>query len=669
MDEITLGIVIPVFHSTVSVLRLTEDIRRVLDPVCSWHVWLVDDGNPPETADWLVSHLKGLPHVTLIRLKRNYGQQNALLCGIRHSLGCRYIVTMDDDLQHDAGMLPTLYDTVREGYDIVYAVPRGERGEGPVTLQALIRGLGSRMRDRLFRRMLHVPAHIKVGSFRIMTRDLAREVCAQASGFFYLSAAVFVRPRKAKTCCYEARLRVYGESGYTLWKLAKLYGSLIRFYSPAAPFFTSRKRRQAMLYEERTEEGQAAPVMMILGGSNCQLNALRRARSEGYRVVLADYTDHPPGADWAHVHCKVSTFDIDGCTEAAGREGVEAVMTIGTDQPVYTAACVSERLGLPSFLKPEEALAVTNKKVMKQILTAHGLPTAPYVLVDAASREEDLRALAPPLVIKPLDSQGQRGIFRCPSASETLSRLSETLSFSRCRQALAEQFYDSDEITVSGWVSDRNLRVLTVTDRLLYPDPVHIGICIGHRFPSVHMDRYEEIAALSQEVASAFGLREGPFYLQLLIGREGIRVNELACRIGGAFEDVVIPYLTGFDILKAVMDLSLGRKVTVNLPADFRPDRVRRCACVQLLFGRPGLIADCTPLEEVRRLPFLLDCGYNYLPGQRIPAAYNATARLGHGVITGEPDTIAAHIDRFYETLKVLSPAGENLVMRLYPRL
>ena len=56
------------------------------------------------------------------------------------------------------------------------------------------------------------------------------------------------------------------------------------------------------------------------------------------------------------------------------------------------------------------------------------------------------------------------------------------------------------------------------------------------------MGRFQEIDTLSQKVADAFGLEEGPFYLQLLIGDEGIRVNELACRIGGAFEDVVIPY-------------------------------------------------------------------------------------------------------------------------------
>lgn len=656
MDEYTLGIVIPVFGSTESVLRLIRRIRAVFSPVTTYHIYLVDDGNPAELSAWLAQHCR-FDEVTLIRLRRNYGQQNAVLCGLRHAANCRCIATMDDDLQHSPETLLTLYQTILQGYDIVYAVPHAGTVGG--STRSPFRALGSRMRDLLFSFLLKLPPGIKVSSFRILTKELAAEISRDASGFFYLSAAVFTRPRKAFTCYYPALPRLYGRSGYTVKKLAALYWNIFRFYGPAARLLTSAERRASRLYEES--------AILILGGSNCQLHAAKRAGERGHRVILADYTDAPPAAAYAHVHDRASTFDIDACTELARRERVDAVMTMGTDQPVYTAACISHALSLPAFLSPGQALAVTNKRVMKQILAEHGIPTAPWRLVDAHTTAADLSDLMPPLVIKPLDSQGQRGIFKCSQAEELLSCLPEALSFSRCSEALAEQFYPSDEITVSGWVHAGHLTILTVSDRLLYPDPVHIGICIGHRFPSVHMDRFAEIDALSQAVAHAFGLKEGPFYLQLLIGAEGIRVNELACRIGGAFEDVVIPYLTGFDILGAAMDLAFGRSVEPNLPAGFRADRSGRCAAVQLVFCRPGTVAFCTPTQQLMQLPFLLDCGYNYRTGQQIPPAQNATARFGHAVIAGAPDTIAGHIRRFYEEFRVFSPTGENLVNRLYP--
>ena len=83
-----------------------------------------------------------------------------------------------------------------------------------------------------------------------------------------------------------------------------------------------------MLYEERTFQPSQPAAIMVLGGSNCQLHALMRAEKEGYRVVLADYTDEPPGAHYAHVHLKVSTFDVPECIKAAREEGVQAVMTM-----------------------------------------------------------------------------------------------------------------------------------------------------------------------------------------------------------------------------------------------------------------------------------------------------------------------------------------------------
>ncbi len=112
MNDITLGIVIPVYHSTVSVAELIEEIGQAFDTVCTYHIYLVDDGNPQETALWLKRRCGALPNVTLIRLKQNYGQQNALLCGLIHSQNCHYVATMDDDLQHDARTLLHLYQTI-----------------------------------------------------------------------------------------------------------------------------------------------------------------------------------------------------------------------------------------------------------------------------------------------------------------------------------------------------------------------------------------------------------------------------------------------------------------------------------------------------------------------------------------------------------------------------
>ncbi len=409
-------------------------------------------------------------------------------------------------------------------------------------------------------------------------------------------------------------------------------------------------------------------TILILGGGNCQLSAVKRAKALGHRVILADYTAAPPAAAFADIHLPISSFDTEACLAAAKAHSIDGVMTLGTDQPVYTAAAVANALGLPSCISPDTALAVTDKRVMKERLTKAGIPTVNYSFIDAHTAPEALAHLRTPLVIKPLDTQGQRGIFKLASAQAILNKLPETLSFSRQRTALCEEFYESDEITVSAWVQNGETHLLSVTDRLLYPHAVHIGVCTGHRFPSVHMAEYESIAQICRNLTKTFAIENGPLYVQLLRGACGIKVNELACRIGGAFEDYFIPYLCGFSILDAVITSALGGTPSLEALAGYSPAACTKQAAVQLLFCNSGKVWHAADIATLKALPYVLDAGYNFAVGDIVPTMANATARFGHAVLVGNTRAeMAQNIAAFYKAFFVLNEQGESMVHRLYP--
>lgn len=644
----SLAIIIPVYRSTTSVYQLVCELKNTWEHVCPYHIFLIDDGNTTEVKAYLKAHCL-LENVTLVSLRKNYGQQNAVLCGLQRTWKYDYVAVMDDDMAHPIATLWEMYEKIQEGYDLVYGIPEENRNYS----------FGSRARDVLFEKALHCPKDKKVSSFRIMTQAVAKEVSQQTGSFFYFSAAALRITQNVENVCYKPVAESVRSSGYNVWKRTQLFCKIIWYYC-----IPHRTHKNTSLYEIEA----VYPRLLVLGGSNCQLHALQRAKAEDMYTVLVDYTKSPVGAAVADIHEQISTFDWQECVKAAQHHCIQGIMTMGTDQPVYTAAKVSQTLDLPMTLTPEQAFLVTNKKAMKQRMAEAGIATAPWMIIDESTTVEDITKLRAPYVIKPLDSQGQRGVFKLQTPEEVIAHLQETLSFSRCKEALVEEFYESDEMTVSGYISNGKLFIWTVTDRLLYDDPVHIGVCIGHRFPTIHMNHYAEIKAISEQLVESFGLPEGPFYLQLLIGAEGIRVNELAARIGGAFEDVMIPWVCGFDMLDAVMKNALGRKVDVSAYSDYRCDEVENCVAVQLMFCKPGEIASITPIATLMELPFVLDCGYNYGEGDVIPKMENATARFGHAVITGTKDTIAQNVDKFYKTLSVRSKDGEEMSLRLYPQ-
>lgn len=407
---------------------------------------------------------------------------------------------------------------------------------------------------------------------------------------------------------------------------------------------------------------------MILGGSDCQIHALKAARAKGYRTVLVDPRESP-SAGLSDVHCRISVVDIPACIEIAKNYRVDGVMTMGTDQQVLTAAAISSALGLPSCVGLKTAQAVSNKRVMKWLLDCAGLPNVPHRFLQKGALPEALEGLNPPYVIKPLDSQCPQGVAVLPDVESVLRHLPEALSCSRENAALVEEYFFAGrtqgevygELTFSGWVSGGQLYPLTVTDRLLLPDPEHVGICAGHRFPSVHMDRYEEILALCEQLPEAFGIENGPLYVELLLRERELYVNKLVSRVGGAFEDVFIPYITGFDILDAVMEESLGRRADVSGLEGFDPSKSPRKAFVRFLLAHPGRLSAMTPLAELTKLPFVLDAGYHFSPGDELPPG-NPVTRVGYAVLGAEGD-MDRKLSELSRLLSVTDPEGRELLL------
>lgn len=406
--------------------------------------------------------------------------------------------------------------------------------------------------------------------------------------------------------------------------------------------------------------------LLILGAGHIQENAIRRAKALGHTVIVSDYYSDPPGKAWADYHEPVSTFDIEKNIAVGLKYQIDGVMTLGTDQPVYTAACVAERLKLPALLSVATAKAVTNKKVMKRIFGEAGIPSVNYVLVSENFDDGELKKLRFPVVVKPLDSQGQRGVYKLQSVLEIRAVFQDVLSFSREKEILVEEYYPSSEITVSGWVREGELFLISVVDRISLESRQHIGICTAHHFPSRFLtSHYAEIKTISERIVSGFQIKNGPIYFQMLIGKDGIKVNEIACRIGGAYEDIYLHRATGIDLLEMLIRSSLNEPVNFQPLTDYDLLANEKRLSVEMFFTKPCEIKTITDRELLERLPGIVRAGFNFKPGDRIPEISNATQRAGYFIVEGETErALQENIERAYTKLGIYDAKGNNQLLR-----
>ncbi len=388
----------------------------------------------------------------------------------------------------------------------------------------------------------------------------------------------------------------------------------------------------------------------------------------GYHTVVADYSEASIGKLFADEAVLADAFDEEAIEKCATEHFVDAIMTVGTDQPVLTVALAAEKYGLFTFIPSNVALHVTNKKWMKQIFIDHNIPTAKFALLSKRDSVDKAIGFDGPYVVKPIDSQGQRGIFKLNDKNAVSASIDEVLKYSRSDEILVEQFYANDEVTVSGWVHNRKVHILTLTDRVTFAPEQNIGVCTSHEYPSKYTLRYgKKITEWTEKICNVFQIQEGPIYFQFLIGAKGILVNEIACRLGGAYEDVTIPYATGVDVLDLNILGVTDQVQYLNKLEHFlskASDKVRPFS-TQLFFCQPDQIIEMTDIETIKALPYILDAGYNFKVGDEIPRTENASARAGYAVVIGEDeDALQRNLSVFYECIEVIGERGKNLIIK-----
>ena len=369
--------------------------------------------------------------------------------------------------------------------------------------------MGTVLNNLLFRLFAGKPLDVPVTSFRVIRRSLVNRALALPVSYAYLSAMLFACRPAVTVHRYPPPPETSPGGGKSLF-VASTQCDLLE---PVALLGTAASDRAACAPAQTAcvTAGVRLMRLMILGGGSSQITVFRRARELGIETVLADRDPKAPARSVADHFADASTFDPDAVTDAAGATRCDAILAVGTDQPVYTAAVVSHRLGLPFPLTPEQAIAVTNKRVMKARFDETAIPAAPWGLFRPGTdpwQVAGLAALRPPFVVKPVDSQGQRGIIRAADRAAVEAHYPVARSFSREDGVLVEEYIPSVEVTVSGWAhTPQEVEFWTITDRVTIDNPPGLGVCLAHRFPSLHAadrsgDQIERIRDLTRRIVT-----------------------------------------------------------------------------------------------------------------------------------------------------------------------
>ena len=243
--SVLFSVVIPVYNGENSLEELYLQIKLSLEKITDqFEIIMVDDSSQDKSYSKIIELSRRDKRIKGIKLAQNFGQQNAIICGFNYVNG-DFIITMDDDLQHEPKDIIKLYRKIREGYDAVYAIPEDRE-------YTFYRRLGSKLTNYLFDLITDKNSRIRVSSFRIMNRDLVNKITAEKSSFVYISAILLKYTDKIANIFVSHSERKYGDSNYNIFKLTSLFLKLYIYYGNLSFLQYFRRDKDQYIIEETT---------------------------------------------------------------------------------------------------------------------------------------------------------------------------------------------------------------------------------------------------------------------------------------------------------------------------------------------------------------------------------------------------------------------------------
>lgn len=295
----------------------------------------------------------------------------------------------------------------------------------------------------------------------------------------------------------------------------------------------------------------------IIGASYLQVPAVIKAKEMGHEVICFAWPEGAICKDYADRFYPVSITDKDKILEICQQEKIDGITTVASDLAVWTVNYVASHMGLIS--NPYEWTGVTtNKYEMRKCFIKQGLPSPAFYLINNCDEISGL-ALKFPVIVKPTDRSGSRGIYKVENIEQLARAIEAARNEGFAPQVLIEDFIDGHEVSVESISFMGKHYVIQITDKVTTGAP-HFVELEHHQPSSLPKEIQEQIKNITEKALDALHIEYGASHSELKITPQGdIKLIEIGARGGGDFiASNLVKLSTGYDFMKAIINISLG---------------------------------------------------------------------------------------------------------------
>lgn len=302
----------------------------------------------------------------------------------------------------------------------------------------------------------------------------------------------------------------------------------------------------------------------MLGGSHFQVPAIKYAKQAGYHVITADYLPNNPGHKFSDEYHNVSTVDEQKVLALAEKLRIDGIVSYASDPGAPAAAYVAEKLGLPG--NPYESVKILQRKdLFRSFLKDNGflVPVSTSFVDESVAKEFARERLQNgPIVVKPADSSGSKGVTKLHALHDFEKAFAYALQFSLAKIVVVEDFIEKAIYEMDGdgfvWQGKLAFRCFGNQHNDLVCNPY---VPMGISFPYIQSDELQQKAHDQIEsILTKLNMKVGGLNIEYLTDDKGnIFILEIGPRSGGNLIPEVIKIATGVDLIAYSIDGAMGK--------------------------------------------------------------------------------------------------------------
>ena len=412
--------------------------------------------------------------------------------------------------------------------------------------------------------------------------------------------------------------------------------------------------------------------VLILGSLGEFTELVQMAGKKGYETVVCDGYPDGPARKYADRSYVIPVTEIDRIATLCREEQVDGIITSFSDLLLECMVKIADKAGLPCYLKPEQLPWYRDKSACRLLLEKLGLPSPGYKKISVdflrEKTETELAAtvgeLTYPLICKPLDKYGSRGIFIIHNPKEIRQKALQTAEYTSCEEILIEEYNDGYEFNMMTWVTEQKVQVISIADReKTEMEEGMLPLSTRNVYPSCLLPQVEEEAlGILQEYIRHTGQKDGALSMQFFWKPgKGIQVCEIAGRFFG-YEHELTEIVYGFSIEELLLNWLYEKEKISQMFQTHDIHKPLRQGAVIYFQGRNLEIADQSAARELAKREGVIKDWIFYQDGEHVvefgPNPYLAL----YYTAENSRKELDALTESFYREMSIRDPQGREIV-------